>query len=500
MSRLSVGSSSSSRLWPSSSRHQDLQARLLAAATACRSDAARHPPARSARAPHIAFSHAPSVALDDDRRAARGRRSPARALSCVKKPGDTRGPSTSRARVGIALAREHRISVRLAADPLGPIERRPARRSGSPRERPDQSVDADARAGRATRRAESPPRMRTRICWSTTGAGGGPARRTALPARLHRVGLLGPVRAVLGALLEGLHQLARAAAPRRCQRFTASPRRFWRSLAGLGVGGVGAAVHPGAVALERHDRVDGRRRAARGRGRSAGRSSSSRAICCSSSRLAGTSRKLSGSSSSSTSASDANSTSSTSRLRSPPDSVVPRAGRRSRRTRRGRCAGRRRPTGPRARSRRARTSRRSPRRAPCPPHRRPRRVARSAASHALARRRGARGGPARAAARAPSEPRRSPRRRPAACSAPRPPTRHLALVGVQARRARTRSSVRLADAVGADQPDVACRAETAKRRRSENSRSPPGWAYGEVGDGDVGHLLTVAGGPIPPSP
>ena len=90
--------------------------------------------------------------------------------------------------------------------------------------------------------------------------GDGRRRRTGgaepVPARLHRVGALGPVRGVAGALLERLHEPEQPAlllVP-ALDRVAESPLTV---LARLGVGGVGLAVHPGAVALEGHDRAEG---------------------------------------------------------------------------------------------------------------------------------------------------------------------------------------------------------------------------------------------------
>ncbi len=80
----------------------------------------------------------------------------------------------------------------------------------------------------------------------------------AVPARFERVGPLGQVGRVAGSLLEDPHQLAEAflllvpAGDRVAELLLAI-------LAGLRIGGVGAVVQPGAVALEGEDEVHARR-------------------------------------------------------------------------------------------------------------------------------------------------------------------------------------------------------------------------------------------------
>ena len=138
----------------------------------------------------------------------------------------------------------------------------------------------------------------------------------------------------------------------------------------------------------------------------------------------------------------------------------------------------RRPTGPRARSRRARTSRRSPRRAACPrrPGRRRAASSRSAASirsPASRSRAGAGSSSSSRTVRPPSgadadvlrhvgERRRCRRRPRSAGSCP----------------ARTRNSVDLPTPLAPTSP-TCCPGETLNET-SENSRSPPGWAYARL--------------------
>ena len=232
-------------------------------------------------------------------------------------------------------------------------------------------------------------------------------------------------------------------------------------------------MHPGAVALEREDRVarrgeqvavvadqqDGLLR------RGDPRSSSS---------LAGTSRKLSGSSSSSTCASDANSTSSTSRLRSPPESVVAPARSPTSSSPRAHdppaggvplalelVAAELRPVADRLAEPHAGAGRSAPAAS-----------SRSAASirSPASRSRAGRRLEQQLAHRAPLSARR---RRPAACTANgRRSSTSPSSAGSWP--ARTRNSVRLADAVGADQPDVAARRRPGTRRRRTAGRRPDG--------------------------
>ena len=75
------------------------------------------------------------------------------------------------------------------------------------------------------------------------------------PPGLHRVGALGPVGRVAGALLERLHQ-AEQPAFLLVPALDRVPEPALAILPRLRVGGVRAAVHPRAVALERHDRPD----------------------------------------------------------------------------------------------------------------------------------------------------------------------------------------------------------------------------------------------------
>ena len=79
-----------------------------------------------------------------------------------------------------------------------------------------------------------------------------------LPAGLHRVRALGPAVVVAGALLERLHQLIQPPLL-LLPALDGVAEAALAVLPGLGVGRVGLAVDPGAVALERHDRVDRRR-------------------------------------------------------------------------------------------------------------------------------------------------------------------------------------------------------------------------------------------------
>ena len=194
----------------------------------------------------------------------------------------------------------------------------------------------------------------------------------AAPARLHRVRALGPVGRVLRALLEDAHELAQPALL-VVPALEPVAHELPAVLARLGVRRVGPAVHPGAVALERDDRVaggaeqhpvvadqqDGLLRRARSAARAPawrGRRGSCRA------RRAAGSRRRSGTASRARAACARRRTASRRRGRRPP------------RARRRRCAGRPRPRRPRACSRRAPTSRRSPRRAARPPPRRRRRA------------------------------------------------------------------------------------------------------------------------------
>ena len=107
-------------------------------------------------------------------------------------------------------------------------------------------------------RAESPPGIRTWICWSLTGAGGGPSVDEPLPARLGGVGALRVHVGDRGPLLHDLVELEQAA-------LLALPllqpvaEQLLALLARLRVGAVGAAVDPcAAVRLQREDRVRGR--------------------------------------------------------------------------------------------------------------------------------------------------------------------------------------------------------------------------------------------------
>ena len=107
-------------------------------------------------------------------------------------------------------------------------------------------------------RAESPPGMRTWICWSLTGAGRRADVDEAPPARLGGVGALRVAVVDRGPLLHDLVELEQApllALP----LLQPVAEQLLALLARLRVGAVGAAVDPGPVRLEREDRV--RRRA-----------------------------------------------------------------------------------------------------------------------------------------------------------------------------------------------------------------------------------------------
>ena len=241
---------------------EDLQPRLLAAGERVVGAVGRVLQAVAGERAHrrLASPCARSMTTSSSVRPAKS----ARALSWVNSPGETRLPMHDLAGVRDGLAGQQADQVRLA------------RAVGA-----DQA-DALAEVDLLVERAHEPVDRRRRS--SATHAAGGVAaaqahldllvgdrrgRRAvvdeALPARLHRVGALGPVRRVLGALLEDLHELAQAPLL-VLPALEPVAEQLLAMLARLRVGRVGAAVDPGAVALERDDRVAGGGRAARGRG------------------------------------------------------------------------------------------------------------------------------------------------------------------------------------------------------------------------------------------
>ena len=264
-------------------------------------------------------------------------------------------------------------------------------------------------------RADSAPGMRTTICCSVHGRRRRPGVDEAAPARLGRVGALRVAVVHGGALLHDLVEPEQAALlalpllqPVAEQLLAAGAR--------LGIGAVGAAVHPAAAALQRED--PGRRRAEQVavvgdqqdrllRGRDPAPPAPAwraRRGSCRARRAAAPARRR------------RSSTSSTSRLRSPPESAVVRAGADVVEAGADDPAAGRVPLAlelvaavlrPVARSPRRGACRRRPRR-----RRRPGRARRRASSRPP---RAAAAARARAASRARCARRRRPRRRPAAC-------------------------------------------------------------------------------------
>ena len=171
-------------------------------------------------------------------------------LSWVKKPGETRLPIRSSPSCAIVLAGEQPHQVRLARA-VGADQPDALAEVDLLLERDDEPVDADA-----AQVHDDPRRL---------GAGhphddlllGRRRRRRAgldepLPARLGRVGALGVAVVHRGPLLHDLVEPEQAPLlalpllePVAEQLLAAGPR--------LGIGAVGAAVHPAAAALERED-------------------------------------------------------------------------------------------------------------------------------------------------------------------------------------------------------------------------------------------------------
>ena len=168
MSRLSVGSSSSSRLWPSSSRQRISSRAFWPPRERVGRAVARRPAGRSGRArasPARARPAAPTTTSSTSRCGEVGAR--------VELGEQARRDAVADPQLAVVrdlLAGEQPHQVRLAGA-VGADQADRARRSGSP-----PRTGARARRSRASRsattiRAESPPRIRTLICWSTTGRG-----------------------------------------------------------------------------------------------------------------------------------------------------------------------------------------------------------------------------------------------------------------------------------------------------------------------------------------
>ena len=171
MSRLSVGSSSSSRLWPSSSR-QRISSRAFwpPESVSVERFAASWMPVARERA-HRRLERAEPLLHDVEHAAALevGAR-----VELREQPGRDAVADPQLALVRDVLAGEQPDQVRLARA-VRPDQPDALAEVDLVLERPHEPVDRDV-AQRARRSARSRRRgIRTWICWSVTGAGGGPA-------------------------------------------------------------------------------------------------------------------------------------------------------------------------------------------------------------------------------------------------------------------------------------------------------------------------------------
>ena len=144
----------------------------------------------------------------------------------MKKPGDTRGPTTSSPSSGSRSPASTRISCVLP-EPLGPSSpTRSPKWTSSENGETSSSIPSERRS--STRRAESPPRIRTTIDSSTTGAGGGPASRKRSQRVSAASAFLAQSLEYFARSLNVFISLNRRRSSSR-QRLTASPSRRWRS-------------------------------------------------------------------------------------------------------------------------------------------------------------------------------------------------------------------------------------------------------------------------------
>ena len=136
-------------------------------------------------------------------------------------------PSTTRALVRDRLAGQQAHQVRLAgavratrADALAEVHLLGQAALSRP------SI-VDIVAGRSRAAPSRRPAAAGRICWSTTGAGGGPVVDEAPPAGLRGVGALGPVRRVAARSLKR-RTISRSRLSSAFQRASRSPISSWR--------------------------------------------------------------------------------------------------------------------------------------------------------------------------------------------------------------------------------------------------------------------------------
>ena len=179
-----------------------------------------------------------------------------RALSWVKSPADTRGTDHHLSFVGHGLSGQEPDQVRLAGA-VGADDPDALAEVDLLGERADQAVDRDpAQVEHAARGVAAAQANRDLLV--AHGVGGRAVVDPALPARLRGVGALGPAVGVAGALLEDPHAITQALLL-LTPAGAAVAHQLLAMSAGLGVGRVGAAVHPGAGALESDDGIAGRR-------------------------------------------------------------------------------------------------------------------------------------------------------------------------------------------------------------------------------------------------
>ena len=199
-------------------------------------------------------------ALDDERRAAARRRGPRATPSWREQPGETRGPRTTAPSCGTSLAGEQPHQVRLAGA-VRPDQPDALAEVDLVVERLDEPVDRDVvrarpRAAPSRRRAAAPGSTGRRRAGAAgrrrrSASSGSPPRRPSWPRR-----------ASTCARSLKIRMSSRSRRSSSFQRCEPVAHQRLALLARLAVGRVGAAVHPGAVALERDDRVARRARAA----------------------------------------------------------------------------------------------------------------------------------------------------------------------------------------------------------------------------------------------